>query len=334
MSYVCWTLIKIIMKYTKIAFIFAFALVVATAPASTYAITVQDNGGTVGGSVVSAPGTQDNGTTAGSGSTAPGTQDNGTTAGNGSGTPATQDNGTTAGNGGTTPPATQDNGTTAGTGSTPTPPPTPGPGVTSGGGSTSSSGSYVGIGGSPLPVLTNISQCNYLTTYMKRGSANSVAEVTKLQNFLRTYENMNIPVTGIFDTATFNAVSAFQEKYTQDILAPWGGRLSTGYVYITTTKKINEIYCKQNFTLTPAQVAIIEAYRTSQQSGTTPVSDEIGSTQTPGSSVASGSTNTSTSTGSIGTNPSATSSDSQVAAAAKTPIITKIWNFIKRIFGR
>jgi peptidoglycan hydrolase-like protein with peptidoglycan-binding domain len=35
----------------------------------------------------------------------------------------------------------------------------------------------------------------------------------------------------------------FQLRYTKDILAPWGFIAPTGYVYTTTTNKINEIYC-------------------------------------------------------------------------------------------
>lgn len=354
-------LITNLMKYTKIAF-FAVALVfVVSAPTFVFALTASGNGSTagsvivpatvdnnIGGSVVTVPPTQNNGSTAGNttvpatqtnGSTAgsatvPPTQDNGSTAGTGLGgsvvtVPPTQDNGSTAGTG--TVPPTQDNGSTAGTGSNggntggnnngngsgPV-------GSVSSGGSSSSSGSYVG-----LPALTNIGQCQYITSFMKFGAANNSAEVTKLQTFLKNTEGMNVAVTGTFDIQTLRAVEAFQAKYVVDVMHPWGASIPSGYVYLTTSKKINEIFCKKNFSLTPAQLAEIQAYRTRVQSGSTPVSNnEIGinSTPTVSPSTQVAVSGTSTSTG--------TSSDSQVAAAGKTPFFSKIWNFVKRIFGR
>lgn len=311
-------LTKNIMKYTKIAFSFALAFVVASmAPSFAFAIDVQDNGTTAG--TISAPATQDNGTTAGTAST-PATQNNGTTAGTTG--PAVQDNGTTAGTIST--PATQDNGTTAGTISS-------GP-ATSGNGSGGTSVS-VGAGGSAstngsgaaLPVLTNVSQCQYLSSYMKIGQINSSAEVTKLQNFLNSSEGMNMPVTGIFDSATLAAVNAFQAKYSTDVLLPWGTKNPTGQVFYTTTKKINELYCKSTFSLTPAQIAYIEAYRTSVQNHTAPLSSEVGLSGTKNA--------TTTGSANLASNSTSTN-DSQVAAAGKTSVAINIWNFVKRIFGR
>ena len=91
---------------------------------------------------------------------------------------------------------------------------------------------------------------------------NDPVEVRKLQVFLRDFEDFNnLEVTGVFDQATFDAVSEFQERYSQDVLLPWGLTSSTGYVYLTTRKKINEIYCQKEFPLTEEQLAEIEGFK-------------------------------------------------------------------------
>ena len=97
----------------------------------------------------------------------------------------------------------------------------------------------------PVSVLgeSSVAQCSYLKDYLKFGENNDPAEVLKLQGFLIAFEGLNIQLTGVFDQATFDAVSNFQEKYKEEILAPWGYSNPTGYVYITTKNKINEIFC-------------------------------------------------------------------------------------------
>lgn len=69
-------------------------------------------------------------------------------------------------------------------------------------------------------------------------------EVKKLQIFLKDHENFNdLNVSGYFDEQTRRAVIIFQEKYSEYILAPWNIDKGTGFVYKTTIKKINELYC-------------------------------------------------------------------------------------------
>lgn len=319
------------MKHITTAFLFAIATaMVSMTPSFAYALTVQDNGSTAG--TISAPATQDNGTTAAAPAPSPATQDNGTTAGTIS-TPITQNNGTTAGsittpatqdNGSTagkiTPPVTQDNGNTAGT---VTPPPSNNGGstgvTTSGGGSGSFSSGGSGFSGrGPSLPVNNLGNCDYITTNLKMGDNNSVVEVTKLQNFLKTNEGMDLAITGIFDQVTFDAVSIFQAKYKQDILTPWGITNPTGHVYHTTRQKINALYCKQLTALTGAQTAEISAYKNAVHNGTT-ISGTIGktSTTTPSQTIA-----------------NSTSTSDQVAGAGKTSVISKVWSFVKRIFGR
>ncbi|MDE1874985.1 MAG: peptidoglycan-binding protein, partial [Patescibacteria group bacterium] len=81
------------------------------------------------------------------------------------------------------------------------------------------------------------------TEFLKIGASNDPNEVRKLQYFLNVYEGNNLPIDGVFGTSTEAAVATFQLKYASDILAPWGISTPTGIVYITTSRKINEIYC-------------------------------------------------------------------------------------------
>jgi len=105
-------------------------------------------------------------------------------------------------------------------------------------------------------------QCDYLTEYLKKGKSNSPTEVIKLQTFLKDKEGFSeLMISGSFDQATHEAVLVFQKKYKEDILEPWGISEPTGYVYITTTKKINEISCQREFLLTAEQKIEIGVYK-------------------------------------------------------------------------
>ncbi|HVU06739.1 MAG TPA: peptidoglycan-binding domain-containing protein [Candidatus Paceibacterota bacterium] len=85
---------------------------------------------------------------------------------------------------------------------------------------------------------------NLITKFLKAGTQNDPNEVRKLQYFLNTYENAGLNVDGVFDAATEAAVKAFQNKYADEVLAPWGANTAaTGIVYITTARKINLVFC-------------------------------------------------------------------------------------------
>ncbi|MDQ5893003.1 MAG: hypothetical protein QG640_13 [Patescibacteria group bacterium] len=114
-----------------------------------------------------------------------------------------------------------------------------------------------------LPTLTSIESCTYINDYLNIKSNNNPIEVTKLQTFLLNTEGIDVEINGIFDQVTFDAVRAFQTKYLNDIMIPWGLETASGVVSYTTKKKINEIYCKSTFALTPAQLAAIENYKRS-----------------------------------------------------------------------
>ena len=84
-----------------------------------------------------------------------------------------------------------------------------------------------------------------INKYMRRGATNDAAQVRLLQAFLKDKERLYTgAINGVFDRATDTAVRAFQKKYAQDILAPWGHSTPTGYVYLTTSRKINALNCQ------------------------------------------------------------------------------------------
>lgn len=114
------------------------------------------------------------------------------------------------------------------------------------------------IGGTTAPTGGS---CYYLFDFLKRGENNDPVEVRKLQVFLNAFEGESLGVNGTFDDATFDAVSRFQNKYFSDILAPWGHDASTGYVYILTKKKVNEIYCRTAFPVTALEQSEIDSFR-------------------------------------------------------------------------
>ncbi len=102
--------------------------------------------------------------------------------------------------------------------------------------------------------------CSYLLEYIKLGRNNNSVEVEKLERFLNEFEEEILPVNGIYEKIDFDAVSRFQEKYMSAVLSPWSHNRATGYVYITTKKKINEIYCGREFPLTEQQQVEITSF--------------------------------------------------------------------------
>lgn len=144
----------------------------------------------------------------------------------------------------------------------------------SGGGGVISGSLAVGFQGGSAPGVVlgaqiPASQCDmYLTDFLHIGRKNNPDQVKKLQRFLNQQMQARLPVTGFFGPLTFAAVEKFQLAYVPDILDPWAiDSHPTGYVYLTTRKKINELYCNntRTFPLTPEQEKIIERARLSLQ---------------------------------------------------------------------
>lgn len=193
--------------------------------------------------------------------------------------------------------------------------------VVSGGSSTSSSGSrssgsrYSGYIGCPL-----------ITTYMKYGANNNVTEVTKLQNFLKNVEKLDVDVNGKFDRKTENAVIAFQNKYSTTTMGPWGHTQGTGYVYITTQKQINKIACNLPLTLNKDELAIINSSKSVK--GTS----QIIITPKTNIEVIKSDENTITVSNDSASSTEVVEVENQTANVAKTSIMDKFWNFLIYLF--
>jgi hypothetical protein len=187
------------------------------------------------------------------------------------------------------------------------------------------------------PATTPILTCPLITTYMKFGGINNPTDVAKLQAFLKNSQGLNVTVNGIFDQQMENAVRAFQSKYMSQIMGPWGANQSSGYVYITTLKKVNEIACNTPLTLSAADLAIINAYKNSQVVGTNAGQTAPGTIVVPGTLNIPGTTNTGTTplTPIIGQN--GTSSNANVAAVGSfagtwNNFWGSVWKGITKIF--
>ncbi len=134
-----------------------------------------------------------------------------------------------------------------------------------GGGNGPIVGSYGGTNGPVIPQVagaTEVKACYYLYDYLRKDFINNPVEVTKLQVFLRDLEGFkDIQVTGVYDDQTIIALNAFQWRYRDDVLTPWGHTAPTSYTYILTKKKVNEIYCKTAFPVNAQQQEEIDNYR-------------------------------------------------------------------------
>ncbi len=100
-------------------------------------------------------------------------------------------------------------------------------------------------GGQVLGASTTSATCNYMIPRQAIGFGlkNDPAQVKLLQSFLNKNMGSQLLVNGIFDPATQQAVQAFQNKYSKDILTPWGLTAPTEFAYYTTINKINGIMC-------------------------------------------------------------------------------------------
>ena len=109
--------------------------------------------------------------------------------------------------------------------------------------------------------VAGIQSCRWLNDHLSIDQQNDPIEVAKLEIFLRDIEGFDIELDADYDRETYNAVVAFQERYAEDVLEPWGYTTGTGFTYITTKKKVNEIVCDRSIALTESQQAEIDAFR-------------------------------------------------------------------------
>ena len=95
----------------------------------------------------------------------------------------------------------------------------------------------------------------FLDKFMRQGVKNDTEQVKKLQEFLNKEMGANLPVTGFYGPLTSQAVRAFQEKYADEVLAPWDLGGPTGIVYQTTLRWINQLECPSSSIEMPSLIA-------------------------------------------------------------------------------
>ena len=95
----------------------------------------------------------------------------------------------------------------------------------------------------------------YLDKFIRQGMRNDPEQVKKLQEFLNKEMDASLPVTGFYGPLTFQATKVFQEKYADEILTPWSLGNSTGIVYQTTLRWINQLECPQASIEMPSLIA-------------------------------------------------------------------------------
>ncbi len=180
----------------------------------------------------------------------------------------------------------------------------------------------------------------YLTGYIKYGAANDAGEVAKLQVFLNNFEGASLPITGTYGPQTLAAVNAFQNKYAADILAPWGMKGASGYVYYTTQKQINTIYCKfqKDFPLSITQIEEIAHVREIQPTLRAQGAGSMGGAQGTGAGAAAPAL-TSPAVGSVVLPQASTDENAGLidqTAATSNASSTQGWftKFVNWLFGR
>jgi uncharacterized repeat protein (TIGR01451 family) len=200
-----------------------------------------------------------------------------------------------------------------------------------GGGGSHGRGSGGGGGSSGGEVLGAADCAEYLTSYIRAGAQNDPEQVTRLQFVLKQFEGANISLTGVYDAATQAAVDTFQAKYGSDVLTPWALKGPTGYVYYTTRKKINEVFCQGTkvFPLSVAQLQEIAQVRPLNESGKGAEYGEYSNskTQAGATGAAKGATLS-------GDQNASTTSKSQTAGAGNASGGNWWQNFVHWLFGR
>ena len=75
------------------------------------------------------------------------------------------------------------------------------------------------------------------------GPTPPASQVSAFQQFMNTYQNAGLAVTGVYDAATVAAVRNFQNANKPPVLDPWPTD-STGHFYLTTRRWANMEFCR------------------------------------------------------------------------------------------
>lgn len=172
------------------------------------------------------------------------------------------------------------------------------------------------------PVMPISIQCPLALPFLKIGAeTNAAADVARLQHFLKSSEGADVPVNGVFDLRTEEAVKAFQKKHADVILAPWGATRASGIVYITTSKEIDRVACSKPLSLNESELAVIAAYAHKEVSvpSATPVYVDPNEQAAPPVSVTT-----------VG--PQLSVNEQNLAAVGTLSIMQKFAQFVKGLF--
>lgn len=211
------------------------------------------------------------------------------------------------------------------------------------GSSPSAPGFTGGTGGEVLGATTETPnfgpQCQlYLTTFIGPNRVNDPEQVRRLQHVLKM-EGYDVPEDGVYGQSTYNAVRAFQTKYADEILAPWGLKAPTGFVYLTTRKKINELYCHAVLPLNEGEQAIINSYRSRHSEGDSTGGSNNGGAPSTNQPAQRPENSPSENTETVGQSEDTSSQTAAVGNALMTGdnptggILQRIRSFFGRVFG-
>jgi hypothetical protein len=96
----------------------------------------------------------------------------------------------------------------------------------------------------PVPANDDVNQCKPVVVgNVIFGRANNPVDVNAVLDYLNKNEGENLPLDGVYDATDVLAVKRFQNKYFNEIIAPWGGRVATGNVAGYTRGKMNVTSC-------------------------------------------------------------------------------------------
>ncbi len=146
---------------------------------------------------------------------------------------------------------------------------------------------------------------------------------------------MDVSLTGIFDPQTESAVKAFQIKYLSEIMGPWKVSSPSGYVYITTKKKINEISCNSVINLSDEYLVLINTYVKENKSSPTAVglnTDKYIEIKDTANQVGLIVPTDTVIAPIVGVNTKM--NEGNAASVSDTKASGGLWNFIKGVFGK
>lgn len=92
-----------------------------------------------------------------------------------------------------------------------------------------------------IPVCVDQKYAVFPKTAIKFGAKNVADDVRALEQFLNAYENLSLPVDGVYSATDRNAVILWQQKHAQSVLKPAGLKKGTGNVSANSLRVMNRM---------------------------------------------------------------------------------------------